>query len=61
MLSILKPAAAAASVPPDRVDREYRRLRWQVFAGIFIGYAAFYLVRKNFALATSKIIQTYSR
>ncbi|MBL9210871.1 MAG: MFS transporter [Opitutaceae bacterium] len=59
MLSILKPAAAAASVPPDRVDREYRRLRWQVFAGIFIGYAAYYLVRKNFALAMPDILKDH--
>jgi OPA family glycerol-3-phosphate transporter-like MFS transporter len=31
------------------MDRDYKRLRWQVFTGIFVGYAAFYLVRKNFA------------
>jgi OPA family glycerol-3-phosphate transporter-like MFS transporter len=59
MLSILKPAANAAAVPPDRVDHEYRRLRWQVFTGIFVGYAAFYLVRKNFALAMPDILKEY--
>lgn len=59
MLSILKPAPAATPLPPDRIDPEYRRLRWQVFAGIFIGYAAFYLVRKNFALAIPDILKDY--
>jgi OPA family glycerol-3-phosphate transporter-like MFS transporter len=41
------------------VDSEYRRLRWQVFTGIFVGYAAFYLVRKNFALAIPDILKEY--
>lgn len=59
MFSFLKPAPAAPPIPPDRVDREYRRMRWQVFAGIFVGYAAFYLVRKNFALAMPDILKEY--
>ncbi len=32
-------------------DRGYKRLRWQVFIGIFIGYAGYYVVRKNFSMA----------
>ncbi len=32
-------------------DEKYKRLRWQVFIGIFIGYAGFYIVRKNFSMA----------
>jgi sugar phosphate permease len=59
LLSILKPAANAPAVPAERVDHEYRRLRWQVFAGIFVGYAAYYLVRKNFALAMPDILKEY--
>ena len=39
-----------------RVDAEYRRLRRQVFIGIFIGYAAYYLVRNNLALAIPDIL-----
>jgi MFS transporter, OPA family, glycerol-3-phosphate transporter len=32
------------------LDQHYQRLRWQVFVGIFVGYAGYYLVRKNFSL-----------
>ena len=35
----------------SEADKDYRRLRWQVFIGIFIGYAGFYIVRKNFSMA----------
>jgi OPA family glycerol-3-phosphate transporter-like MFS transporter len=38
------------------VDREYRRHRRSVFAGIFVGYAAYYLVRNNLALAIPDIL-----
>ena len=34
-------------------DKDYKRLRWQVFIGIFIGYAGFYIVRKNFSKPNS--------
>lgn len=30
---------------------KYNALRMQVFAGVFIAYAGFYLVRKNFSMA----------
>ncbi|MEY3609128.1 MAG: sn-glycerol-3-phosphate transporter, partial [Verrucomicrobiota bacterium] len=59
MFSFLRPAPAASELPAERVDPEYRRLRWQVFTGIFIGYAAFYLVRKNFALAIPDILKEH--
>ena len=59
MLAFLKPAPALERLPPERVDPEYRRLRRQVFAGIFIGYAGFYLVRKNFALAMPDILKEF--
>ena len=44
------PAAKPAQTGPD-ADAKYKKLRWQVFIGIFIGYAGFYLVRKNFSMA----------
>lgn len=51
MIGFLKPAPSVAPLPPARVDSTYRRLRWQVFVGIFVGYAGYYLVRNNLALA----------
>jgi OPA family glycerol-3-phosphate transporter-like MFS transporter len=41
------------------IDREYRRNRRSVFAGIFAGYAAYYLVRNNLALAIPDILTEF--
>ena len=38
-------------LPLDRTDAKYKRLRRQVFFAIFVGYAAYYLVRMNLSLA----------
>lgn len=60
MFSFLKASPPAEKqVDASRVDAEYRRLRWQVFAGVFIGYAAYYLIRKNFSLAMPYLIDEY--
>jgi OPA family glycerol-3-phosphate transporter-like MFS transporter len=59
MIGVLKPAPAAPAVPAELADRVYRRHRRQVFAGIFIGYAAYYLVRNNLALAIPDILREY--
>ena len=59
MISFFQPAAHSAPLPAARIDSAYRRLRWQVFAGIFVGYAAFYLVRNNLALAMPDILQQH--
>ena len=62
MLSIFKPAPHKARLPAAEIDPTYRRLRWQIFLGIFFGYAAYYLVRKNFALAMPYLVeQGFSR
>jgi OPA family glycerol-3-phosphate transporter-like MFS transporter len=51
-------APAVRAADPD-VDRVYRRYRRNVFAGIFLGYAAYYLVRNNLALAIPDILREY--
>ena len=51
MASFLAPPAARPAQTGPEADAKYRKLRWQVFIGIFIGYAGFYLVRKNFSMA----------
>ena len=62
MLSIFRPESHRERLPEDRIDPVYRRLRWQIFLGIFFGYAAYYLVRKNFALAMPYLVeQGFSR
>jgi OPA family glycerol-3-phosphate transporter-like MFS transporter len=57
MFGIFKPAPHLPSKPHDQVDKDYKRLRWQVFIGIFVGYAGYYLVRKNFSLAMPFLIE----
>ena len=57
MFGIFKPAAHISRLPPEQIDNDYKRLRWQVFISIFIGYAGYYLVRKNFSLAMPFLIE----
>ena len=59
MISWLKPAAFAAPLPLVQVAPTYRRLRRRVFLGIFAGYAAYYLVRNNLALAIPDILRDH--
>jgi OPA family glycerol-3-phosphate transporter-like MFS transporter len=59
MIGLLKPSPAAPRLPRDQVDEAYRRERRRVFVGIFAGYAAYYLVRNNLALAIPDILREY--
>ena len=62
MISMFRPAAHQPLLPSSEQDSLYRRLRWQIFLGIFFGYAGYYLVRKNFSLAMPYLVeQGYSR
>lgn len=51
MSRFLAPPAFKPEQTGPAADAKYRRLRWQVFIGIFVGYAGFYIVRKNFSMA----------
>ena len=51
MMNLLAPPPHREQLPEEQIDDAYKRLRLQVFMGIFMGYAAYYLVRKNFTLA----------
>lgn len=57
MINFLRPAAFRERLPEQMIDKNYRKLRLQVFLGIFIGYAGYYLVRKNFSLAMPDLVQ----
>ncbi|WP_219921606.1 glycerol-3-phosphate transporter [Rufibacter sp. XAAS-G3-1] len=60
--SIFAPAPHIEELPLQRIDPEYKRLRFQVFLGIFLGYAGYYLVRKNFSLVMPDFVaQGYSK
>jgi MFS transporter, OPA family, glycerol-3-phosphate transporter len=57
LLTYIKPAAHKELRPAKEIDAEYKKKRIQVFIGIFIGYAGYYLVRKNFSLAMPDLIE----
>jgi len=56
MQNIFKPSPAKPLISSEVQDKEYTKLRLQVFLGIFFGYAGYYLVRKNFTLAMPDLI-----
>ena len=51
MWKLLTPPAYKAEQTGPEADARYKKLRCQVFLGIFIGSAGFYVVRKNFSMA----------
>jgi len=55
MFTFLKPAKHKERLPKDQIDSTYKENRLKVFLGIFIGYAGYYLVRKNFSLAMPEL------
>lgn len=55
MWKFLTPPAYKPEQTGTEADARYKRLRWQVFIGIFIGYAGFYIVRKNFSMAMPEL------
>ena len=56
MLKFLAPPPARERVPENEINGKFSRLRMQVFLGIFVGYAGYYLVRKNFNLVTPDLV-----
>lgn len=58
MLSFLA-SKPGAPVPDAEVLARYNRLRWHALFGIFIGYAAYYILRNNFLLSTPDLIRDF--
>lgn len=56
-MNLLAPPAFRPEQTGPETDKKYQALRWQVFCGAFIGYAAFYIVRKNFTMAIPMLEQ----
>ncbi len=57
MRNFLAPPPHKELLPEHKIDSHYKFMRWQVFMGIFIGYAGYYLVRKNFSLVMPDLIE----
>ena len=57
MIGFLIPPSHRDRLPENEIDPAYKRLRLQVFLGIFVGYAGYYLVRKNFTLAMPFLVE----
>lgn len=57
-LGFLSAPPKAEPIAAEKVKPLYTRLRYQVFLGIFIGYAGFYLIRNNVSLV-SAILKEY--
>ena len=51
MWSFLKPEPHRPLLSKEKIDPTYKRLRWQVFIGNYIGDAGSYLVLNDFSLA----------
>lgn len=58
MKNFFAPPASKPLLPSDKIDSEYKRMRLKVFLGAFLGYAAYYLVRKNLSLAAPGMIES---
>jgi len=56
MINFLKPAPHKERMSAEKIDPTYKRLRLQVFSGIFLGYAGYYLTRKVFSLAMPDLV-----
>ncbi|QMU99042.1 glycerol-3-phosphate transporter [Borrelia sp. A-FGy1] len=55
LFNFLSPAQHIKRVKKDIEDSLYKRLRFQIFVSIFIGYAGFYLTRKIFSFAMPEL------
>ena len=56
-LDFLAPPKHKPELPAEKVKSTYTAMRWKVFIGIYLGYAAYYLVRKNLSFAGADMIE----
>ena len=61
LFKIFAPPQAIPQLPNDQIERNYSKYRWMIFSGIFVGYAASYLVRSTlFSLAMPSLHEIYN-
>ena len=56
MKRFFDPPQAKPLLPKEKIDKVFKSMRFKVFMGSFLGYAAYYLVRKNLSLASAVMI-----
>lgn len=54
--AFLKKAPAIPRLPDDQIASAFRSYRRQVFIAVYLGYAFFYLIRKNIAIALPSLM-----
>ena len=57
MSRFFDPPQAKPLIAKEKIDKVYKSMRFRVFMGAFLGYAAYYLVRKNLSLAAPGMIE----
>jgi OPA family glycerol-3-phosphate transporter-like MFS transporter len=57
LFSFLKPAPHIEKLSVEQADSAYKKYRYKNFIGIFIGYACYYMLRKNFSLVMPYLMQ----
>ena len=58
MARFFDPPAPKQPLPSEKVPKVFNSMRWRVFIGAFLGYAGYYLVRKNLSLAAPDMIES---
>ena len=56
MARFFDPPSPKPTLPEEKIDKTYKSMRLKVFLGAFLGYAGYYLVRKNLSLAAPGMI-----
>ena len=56
MARFFDPPQPKPLISADKIDKVFKSMRFRVFMGSFLGYAAYYLVRKNLSLASADMI-----
>lgn len=57
MFDFLKRAPDRPKLSAEEIDHSYPQRRWQVFYSVYLGYAAFYVVRKNISAALPALMK----
>lgn len=57
MLNFMKRAPDIPRLSAEQIHSQYPHRRWQVFYSVYLGYAAFYVVRKNISTALPSLMK----